>query len=48
MCDAAGSVAADFTITISEDDRHNDGCNYGFADGHVKWDRPERVDIRLQ
>ncbi len=48
MCDAEGSVDASFTIDISEAPRHNDGCNYGFADGHVKWDRPEKIDIRLE
>jgi prepilin-type N-terminal cleavage/methylation domain-containing protein/prepilin-type processing-associated H-X9-DG protein len=48
VCDATGAVDAAFTSTIVEDDRHNDGCNYGYADGHVKWDRPEKVDIRLQ
>jgi len=48
MCDAVGSVSAAFVITLSEDPRHNDGCNYSYADGHVKWDRRERVDIRLQ
>jgi prepilin-type processing-associated H-X9-DG protein/prepilin-type N-terminal cleavage/methylation domain-containing protein len=47
-CDAEGAVAADFSSTIVEADRHNEGANYGFADGHVKWDRIERVDIRLQ
>jgi prepilin-type N-terminal cleavage/methylation domain-containing protein/prepilin-type processing-associated H-X9-DG protein len=47
-CDAVGAVDASFTSTIVEDDRHNDGCNYGFADGHAKWDRPESIDIRLQ
>ena len=48
LCDATGSVDAGFTSTIVEDARHNDGCNYGYADGHVKWDRPEKVDISLQ
>jgi prepilin-type N-terminal cleavage/methylation domain-containing protein/prepilin-type processing-associated H-X9-DG protein len=48
MCDATGAVDASFTSTIVEDDRHNEGANYGFADGHAKWDRVERVDIRLQ
>ena len=48
MADAVGSVDATFTSTIVEDDRHNDGCNYGFADGHAKWDRPERVSIDFQ
>ncbi len=48
MCDAAGAVDASFTSTIAEDPRHNDGCNYAFADGHVKWDRPENVDISLR
>ena len=23
---------------------HNDGAIYGYADGHAKWDREERVD----
>ena len=48
MCDAIGSVDASFTSTIVEDPRHNDGCNYGFADGHAKWDRPENQPIALQ
>jgi len=48
MCDAVGSVTAAFVITIAEDPRHNDGCNYSYVDGHCKWDRPERVNIRLQ
>jgi len=48
VCDAVGGVDATFTSTIVEDPRHNDGCNYGFADGHVKWDRAENIDIRLQ
>jgi len=48
MCDARGSVDAGFTSTIVEDPRHNDGCNYGFADGHAKWDRPENEPIALQ
>jgi prepilin-type processing-associated H-X9-DG protein len=25
-----------FTEHLAKD-RHNDGCNYGFADGHAKW-----------
>jgi prepilin-type N-terminal cleavage/methylation domain-containing protein/prepilin-type processing-associated H-X9-DG protein len=45
MCDVSGSIASDFTIAIGEDPRHNDGCNYSFCDGHVKWDRPDRVAI---
>ena len=48
MCDAIGAVDATFTSTISVDPRHNDGANYGFADGHVKWDRPENVPISLR
>jgi prepilin-type N-terminal cleavage/methylation domain-containing protein/prepilin-type processing-associated H-X9-DG protein len=48
ICDAAGAVDASFASTIEEDPRHNEGCNYGFADGHAKWERPENVDIRLQ
>ncbi len=24
--------------------RHNDGCNYTFIDGHVKWLKPEAID----
>ena len=48
MCDAVGSVDASFTSTIAEDPRHNGGCNYGFADGHAKWDRAENVPISLQ
>jgi len=26
--------------------RHNDGCNYAFADGHVKWLAPSSIDDR--
>ncbi len=48
ICDAVGTIDDTFDSTVVEDDRHNDGVNYGFADGHAKWDRPERVDIRLQ
>lgn len=48
MCDAAGSISATFTSTVVEDPRHNDGCNYLFADGHAKWDRVENQPIRLQ
>lgn len=29
-------------VTVKE--RHLEGANYSFADGHVKWLRPERVD----
>ncbi len=47
MCDAAGSISSSFVINVAEDPRHNDGCNYNFVDGHVKWDRPERVNISL-
>ena len=24
--------------------RHNDGCNYGFCDGHAKWLKPNAID----
>ncbi len=24
--------------------RHNDGCNYGFVDGHAKWLKPSAID----
>jgi prepilin-type N-terminal cleavage/methylation domain-containing protein/prepilin-type processing-associated H-X9-DG protein len=47
MCDAVGSVTDLTTMTINEDQRHNDGCNYVYVDGHAKWDRIERVDINL-
>ncbi|MFO8081651.1 MAG: hypothetical protein R6V07_15295 [Armatimonadota bacterium] len=47
MADAIGLVDAAFDVNIEEDPRHNDGCNYGFADGHAKWDRPENVPISL-
>ncbi len=43
MCDVAGSIDASFNITINEDARHNDGANYSFADGHVKWNRIDNV-----
>ncbi len=45
MCDVDGSIDAALAVNIYEDPRHNDGCNYGYADGHVKWDRPDRVAI---
>lgn len=48
LCDAAGSVSAAFVSTINPFARHNDGANYGYADGHAKWDRPERVTIALR
>lgn len=48
MADGTGAVDATFNITTVVDPRHNDGANYLFADGHVKWDRPERVVIRMQ
>ena len=48
LCDADGSVDAAYQPDIWEDERHNQGCNYGYADGHVKWDRADRVDIRLE
>lgn len=48
LADAVGSVSAAFDSTLGVDDRHNEGANYGFADGHVKWDRPERVTIRMR
>ena len=47
MCDAVGVVDATFDVTMSVDARHNEGVNFAFADGHVKWDRPERVPISL-
>ena len=25
-------------------ERHNDGANYGFCDGHAKWQRPNAID----
>ncbi len=46
-CDAIGDVPLTFALTVNEDPRHNDGCNYMFMDGHVKWDRPEKVAIAL-
>ncbi|HCU36770.1 MAG TPA: hypothetical protein DGT21_15370 [Armatimonadetes bacterium] len=49
MCDAAGTVPATLIpLSLSESPRHNDGCNYAYADGHTKWDRPENVPIALQ
>ena len=48
LCDAIGAIDAAFNSSIIEDPRHNEGCNYGFADGHAKWDRPENVPILLQ
>ena len=49
MCDAVGTVpAALLPLSLFEDPRHNDGCNYAYVDGHAKWDRPERVNIALQ
>ena len=49
MCDAVGTVPATLLpLSLNEDPRHNDGLNYVFADGHAKWDKPERVAIALQ
>jgi prepilin-type N-terminal cleavage/methylation domain-containing protein/prepilin-type processing-associated H-X9-DG protein len=49
MCDAVGTVPpALLPLSLYEDPRHNDGCNYNYVDGHAKWDRPERVPIALQ
>ncbi|MBU0606577.1 MAG: DUF1559 domain-containing protein [Armatimonadetes bacterium] len=49
MCDAVGTVPVTLVpLSIYEDPRHNDGCNYNYVDGHCKWDRPERVPIALQ
>lgn len=42
--DAAGALNLTGGV-VSEDPRHNDGCNYGYLDGHGKWDRPEKVAI---
>ena len=47
ICDAEGSVSATFDISMVVGDRHNQGANFGFADGHVKWERPEGVSISL-
>jgi prepilin-type N-terminal cleavage/methylation domain-containing protein/prepilin-type processing-associated H-X9-DG protein len=48
-CDGSGSVPATLVpLSIGEDARHNSGLNYLYCDGHVKWDRAERVDIALQ
>jgi prepilin-type N-terminal cleavage/methylation domain-containing protein/prepilin-type processing-associated H-X9-DG protein len=48
ICDASGSVSAAFVSTINPFARHNEGANYGYADGHAKWDRLERVTIALR
>lgn len=48
LCDASGSISAAFANTLVENARHNDGANYGYIDGHAKWDRLERVAIDLQ
>lgn len=48
LCDAAGAIDATFNNTLGEAARHNDGANYGYVDGHAKWDRLERVNIDLQ
>ncbi len=29
---------------IGRPQRHNDGCNWGYADGHAKWGREEGLD----
>ncbi|MCE5238781.1 DUF1559 domain-containing protein [bacterium] len=47
MCDVRGSIDTTPNIAISEDPRHNDGCNYGYADGHVKWERPNPTTPRI-
>jgi prepilin-type processing-associated H-X9-DG protein len=48
LCDAIGVVPASFWPTgINEDPRHNDGLNVSYADGHVKWARPEQINIGL-
>ncbi len=48
MGDATGTVQANFTSNLAEDPRHNDGSNYLFVDGHVKWNRIDQVAIRYQ
>jgi len=42
--DATGAL--DFSGgVVYESGRHNEGANYGFLDGHAKWDKLERVAI---
>jgi prepilin-type processing-associated H-X9-DG protein len=48
MCDAIGAISAAFVSTVVPDPRHNDGINLVYVDGHAKWDRVERISIRLQ
>jgi len=36
-----------FVRTDAPGIRHNEGCNYGFADGHVKWLKPTAVEDTL-
>ena len=33
-----------FVRTDAAASRHNEGCNYGFADGHAKWMKPTQID----
>jgi len=42
---ASWSGAGNCIPTASTDGalRHNDGCNYGFVDGHAKWSKPNAV-----
>jgi prepilin-type N-terminal cleavage/methylation domain-containing protein/prepilin-type processing-associated H-X9-DG protein len=39
---AAGYKRADITGSLAGV-RHNDGCNYAFCDGHVKWLKPSAL-----
>ena len=31
-------------LDIGRPQRHNDGCNWGYVDGHAKWAREESID----
>ncbi len=45
--DAVGTVPVTLVpLPTVVDPRHNDGANYLYADGHSKWDRPDRVVFR--
>jgi prepilin-type N-terminal cleavage/methylation domain-containing protein/prepilin-type processing-associated H-X9-DG protein len=40
---AAGSEVVGTTVAAGDADRHLEGSNFGFADGHVKWFQQTRV-----
>jgi prepilin-type N-terminal cleavage/methylation domain-containing protein/prepilin-type processing-associated H-X9-DG protein len=42
--DAVGALDLSGGV-VYEAGRHNEGANYGFLDGHAKWDKLERVAI---